>query len=168
MIAFFMPKMKQNLISERLLTWHESVERDLPWKSSNDPYVIYVSEILLQQTRVEQGRPYFIRFIERFSTIEDLASAEEDEVFRIWKGLGYYSRARNMQKTAKIIVNQFGSEFPQDYTTLQTLPGIGPYTAAAISSFAFKNKVPVVDGNVLRVVSRLNEISEDILKEQHP
>lgn len=160
--------LKDQLITtfaQNLIQWHSGVDRDLPWKKSRDPYVIYVSEIILQQTRVEQGTPYFFAFIEKFPTVERLAKAKEDEVFSVWQGLGYYSRARNMMRTAKIICENYGGSFPSDYEKLKELPGIGPYTAAAIASFAFKLSHAVVDGNVLRLVSRLKSISAQIEKE---
>lgn len=141
------------------------MDRSLPWKQSEDPYIIYVSEIILQQTRVAQGTPYFLKFVARFPTVETLAKAEEDEVLALWKGLGYYSRVRNMMKTAKIIANEYEGAFPPDYDALVKLPGIGPYTAAAIASFAFKLPHAVVDGNVIRVISRLNSVHEQVEKE---
>ena len=154
---------QRTTVSTQLFDWHDTIDRDLPWKSTTDPYHIYLSEIILQQTRVEQGKPYYLKFIKKFPTVKSLASATEDEVFALWKGLGYYSRARNMHKTAKIIQKEYGGKLPQNYHELLALPGIGPYTAAAISSFAFNNVVPAIDGNVLRVVSRIETISSDIL-----
>ena len=131
------------------------MDRKLPWKESNDPYKIWISEIVLQQTRVEQGTQYYHRLITQFPTVQDLAAAPEDELMRQWKGLGYYSRARNMHKTAKIIVDQYSGIFPKTYKEILSLPGIGPYTAAAISSFAYDLAHAVVDGNVYRVLSRV-------------
>jgi A/G-specific adenine glycosylase len=160
-----MKEQRLTSFSHKLLQWHNEMDRDLPWKSSDDPYIIYVSEIILQQTRVEQGTPYFLKFIDRFPRVESLAKAEEDEVFAIWQGLGYYSRARNMMKTAKIIWEENKGRFPADYEKLLKLPGIGPYTASAIASFAFKLPHAVVDGNVIRVVSRLQSIAEQVEKE---
>ena len=141
--------------AEDILRWHKTVDRRLPWKESNDPYNIWISEIVLQQTRVEQGTKYYHRLIEHFPTIESLASAHEDEIMRQWKGLGYYSRARNMHKTAKIIVDRYAGHFPNNHEEILSLPGIGPYTAAAIASFAFDLPHAVLDGNVFRVLSRV-------------
>ncbi len=138
-----------------ILQWHKTVDRRLPWKESNDPYNIWISEIVLQQTRVEQGTQYYHRLITHFPSIESLASAEEDEIMRQWKGLGYYSRARNMHKTAKIIVDEYAGRFPDIHSEILSLPGIGPYTAAAIASFAFDLPYAVLDGNVFRVLSRV-------------
>lgn len=140
--------------STQLLSWYDEVKRDLPWRHSKDPYIIWISEIILQQTRVEQGLPYFERFREAFPEVEDLANAEEDEVLKLWEGLGYYSRARNMRAAAKQVVEYFGGEFPSTYYEIIKLKGVGPYTAAAISSIAFGEKRPCIDGNVLRVMSR--------------
>lgn len=137
-----------------MLKWFETHSRDLPWKANNDPYSVWLSEIILQQTRVEQGTPYFEKFIKKYPTIQTLASATEDEVMKMWEGLGYYSRARNLHATAKIITKQFNGVFPSSYEEIIKLKGIGPYTAAAILSFAFKKPYPVVDGNVLRLISR--------------
>ncbi len=136
--------------------------RDLPWRNIRDPYRIWLSEIILQQTRVQQGLPYYERFIEAFPTVEDLAAASEQEVLRLWQGLGYYSRARNLHACAKTIVNELSGCFPDNFNELLKLKGVGNYTAAAIASFAFKEAVPVVDGNVYRVLSRLFGITTDI------
>ena len=134
--------------------WYRQNLRDLPWRQTKDPYLIWLSEIILQQTRVDQGLPYYTKFCSTFPTINDLANAEEEQVLLIWQGLGYYSRARNMLKTAKLIVDEHSSEFPKTYQELLKLKGIGPYTAAAIASFAFKETTPVIDGNVYRVLTR--------------
>lgn len=139
---------------DNLLEWAAQNPRPLPWKSLTDPYKIWLSEIILQQTRVEQGMPYYQRFLQHFPTLRDLAAASEDEVFALWQGLGYYSRARNLLHTAKILVQDHNSSFPSTYAELIKLKGIGPYTAAAIASFAFHLTHAVVDGNVLRVISR--------------
>jgi A/G-specific adenine glycosylase len=152
----------KHLNSEALLEWYGRVKRDLPWRLTKDPYTIWVSEIILQQTRVDQGLPYFERFIERFPNIESLATCEEDEVLKIWEGLGYYSRARNMRSAAHQILNDFNGEFPTSFDDILTLKGIGPYTAAAISSMAFNIPEPSVDGNVLRVATRLLADSNSI------
>jgi A/G-specific adenine glycosylase len=130
-------------------------KRDLPWRKSRDPYRIWVSEIILQQTRVDQGHDYYIRFLERFPDVNSLANATEELVLSVWKGLGYYSRARNMHSTAKYVAAQFKGNFPSDHSTLLSLKGIGIYTAAAISSICGNESNPVVDGNVVRVFSRL-------------
>ncbi len=134
--------------------WYRQNLRDLPWRQTKDPYLIWLSEIILQQTRVDQGLPYYTKFSSAYPTITDLANAEEEQVLLIWQGLGYYSRARNMLKTAKHIVNDHSSKFPRTYQELLKLKGIGPYTAAAIASFAFKETTPVIDGNVYRVLTR--------------
>jgi A/G-specific adenine glycosylase len=145
--------------SEQLFHWHETQNlRKMPWKGEKDPYKIWLSEIILQQTRVAQGLSYYQNFIATFPSVNDLALAHEDEVFRLWQGLGYYSRARNLHHTAKVIVTEFGAKFPQTYKELLLLKGIGPYTAAAIASFAFKENVAVVDGNVVRVLARFFNI----------
>lgn len=141
-----------------LLKWHKKNSRTLPWKKDKDPYKIWISEIILQQTRVAQGLPYYERFIQRFPDIHSLASAPEDELMQLWQGLGYYSRARNLHYSAKLIVDKWDSRFPDNYRDILTLKGIGPYTAAAIASFAFDENKAVVDGNVIRVLSRIFEI----------
>lgn len=143
------------VVIPKLLTWYLENHRDLPWRRTSNPYYIWISEMILQQTRVEQGLPYYHRFIDKFPQITDLAKASEQEVLSIWQGLGYYARARNLHKTAKIISEQYLGVFPQTYAELLKLKGIGPYTAAAIGSFAFKIAVPAVDGNVKRVVARV-------------
>jgi A/G-specific adenine glycosylase len=137
-----------------LINWYQIYKRDLPWRNTNDPYKIWLSEIILQQTRVDQGMEYYIKFIQLFPTIYSLASAPEDLVMRSWQGLGYYSRARNLQFAAKQVVNQFGGVFPNNYNDILLLKGVGTYTAAAISSFAFGEAQAVVDGNVFRFLSR--------------
>jgi A/G-specific adenine glycosylase len=141
--------------SEKVVEWYMDHKRDLPWRSTKDPYKIWLSEIILQQTRVNQGLPYYLRFIERFPDVFSLASASEQEILRIWQGLGYYSRARNLHKCAKEVVSSYNGKFPIRSSELLTLPGIGEYTAAAIASFSAKEVVPVVDGNVFRVLSRV-------------
>lgn len=142
-------------ISKMLMNWYNDNKRELPWRQTTDPYKIWISEIILQQTRVAQGLDYYIRFINRFPTIELLAEAKEEEVLKYWQGLGYYSRARNLHATAQTIVAQFGGVFPSSYENILSLRGIGEYTAAAIVSFAWNMPYPVVDGNVFRVLSRL-------------
>jgi len=148
--------------SNSLLLWYLQNKRDLPWRNTANPYFIWLSEIMLQQTRVAQGLPYFLSFTETFPTIFDLANAEEEQVLKLWQGLGYYSRARNMHKTAQIVAFEFDGKFPENYNDLIKLKGIGEYTAAAIASFAFNEVVPVVDGNVFRVLSRYFDITTDI------
>ena len=147
-------------LKEELLSWHEPSARYLPWKDNKDPYSIWLSEIILQQTRVEQGTPYYLKFIEAFPTVKDLALAEEDEVLRLWEGLGYYSRARNLHFSAKYIHNELNGVFPRTYEEILKLKGVGPYTAAAISSFAYSSVKAVVDGNVIRVLSRYFGITD--------
>lgn len=149
-------------ISQILIDWYLENKRDLPWRNTTDPYIIWVSEIILQQTRVEQGLDYFSNFIKQFSTIKALANANEDAVMKSWQGLGYYSRARNMHFTAKDIVQRFNGVFPQRYQEIISLKGIGEYTAAAIASFAFNAPYAVVDGNVFRVLARLFAIGTPI------
>ena len=143
--------------------WYLRHKRDLPWRHTTDPYRIWLSEIILQQTRVAQGLPYYLRFIDAYPTLADLALAEEQELLRLWQGLGYYSRARNLHQTAKHIHHELAGEFPGTYRSLLTLKGIGAYTAAAVASFAYGERVPVVDGNVYRVLARVFGIDEDIL-----
>lgn len=146
---------KQLEISYLLRDWYRMNRRELPWRHSSDPYIIWISEIILQQTRVAQGMDYFYRFTERFPDVASLASADEDEVLKYWQGLGYYSRARNLHAAAKEIMTRFGGVFPSRYADVIALKGIGEYTAAAILSFAWNQPYPVVDGNVFRVLSRL-------------
>ncbi len=141
--------------SNRLIFWYKSNKRDLPWRRTLNPYYIWLSEIILQQTRVVSGTPYYLNFIKTFPRIEDLASADEDKILKMWQGLGYYSRARNLHYTAKYIVANFNSKFPDTYENILNLKGVGTYTAAAIASFAFSLQYAVVDGNVIRVLSRV-------------
>lgn len=138
----------------QLLGWYRPDRRPMPWKAISDPYRIWLSEIILQQTRVKQGLPYFERFVEHFPTVRDLAAAEDDAVMKAWEGLGYYSRARNLLKAARMVAGELGGRFPDTYAGLLTLPGVGPYTAAAIASFAFDRQVAVLDGNVFRILAR--------------
>ena len=140
--------------SLKLIKWYLENKRDLPWRMTKDPYHIWISEIILQQTRVNQGLPYYFRFSEKFPNVASLANADEEEVLKLWQGLGYYSRARNLHYTAKYVSNKLDGKFPDKYNDLIKLKGIGEYTAAAISSFAFNEKRAVVDGNVFRVLSR--------------
>ena len=153
---------KISSFQQKLLDWYDKEKRDLPWRHSNNPYHIWVSEIMLQQTRVDTVIPYYHRFLETFPTIESLANATEESLLKVWEGLGYYSRVRNMQKAAQQIMDQYGGEFPNTMEEIQTLKGIGPYTAGAIASIAFNLPEPAVDGNLMRVISRLFEIGLDI------
>ena len=146
---------QNNILTERLLRWYEVHARELPWRNTTDAYLIWVSEVILQQTRVAQGCDYYLRFVQRFPNVVALAEADEDEVMRYWQGLGYYSRARNMHAAARDIVNRFGGVFPSSYHDIRSLKGVGDYTAAAIASIAFDEPYAVVDGNVYRVLSRL-------------
>lgn len=141
--------------ARQLIHWYEANGRDLPWRRTKDPYKVWLSEIMLQQTRVDQGLGYYLRFTERFPTVQDLADAEHDEVMKYWEGLGYYSRARSLHHTAKVIAHERGGRFPEHWSELIKLKGIGPYTSRAIGSICFGNKAAVVDGNVFRVLSRL-------------
>ncbi len=153
-------------IRQILKDWYEQNKRDLPWRNTKDAYKIWISEIILQQTRVNQGYNYYLRFIERFPNVKSLAEAEEQEVLKHWQGLGYYSRARNLHKTAKSVISEFNGKFPLHYNDILSLSGIGEYTAAAISSFAYNQPYAAVDGNIFRVLSRLvaNETPIDTSK----
>ena len=147
---------------QKLLTWYDANKRDLPWRRSKNPYHIWVSEIMLQQTRVDTVIPYYERFLDWFPTVESLANAPEERLLKVWEGLGYYSRVRNMQTAARQIMSDFQGEFPSTYEGISSLKGIGPYTAGAISSIAFNIPQPAVDGNVMRVLARLFEVNHDI------
>lgn len=155
---------KDVFFTKCLLHWYEIHHRSLPWRQTSDPYKIWLSEIILQQTRVNQGLPYYERFVENFPTVQHLARAEEREVLRLWQGLGYYSRARNLLSCARTVVSEYQGNFPNNYEELLRLKGVGRYTAAAIASFAFKEAVPVVDGNVMRLLSRYFGLEDDILQ----
>ncbi|SDQ09183.1 A/G-specific adenine glycosylase [Flagellimonas zhangzhouensis] len=144
--------------SQKILTWYHINKRDLPWRKTRDPYKIWLSEIMLQQTRVAQGMPYYHRFVEAFPKVGDLANASEEQVLKLWQGLGYYSRARNLHATAKMVANDYQGEFPNTYKGLKSLKGVGDYTASAIASFCFDLPEPVVDGNVYRVLSRYFDV----------
>lgn len=154
--------MESKLFANQLLKWYQHQKRELPWRNTKDPYLIWLSEIILQQTRIIQGLPYFERFVAHYPRVQDLANASEAEVLRLWQGLGYYSRARNLHACAQMIVEQFDGQFPQTYDELLKLKGVGKYTAAAIASFAFDAPHAVVDGNVFRVLSRIFGIADDI------
>lgn len=174
----------QKAVRVKLLRWYSLNKRDLPWRKTTDPYLIWLSEIILQQTRVIQGTPYYQRFIQAFPNVRALAEADEQEIMKLWQGLGYYSRARNLHGTAKIILKKYNCIFPQRYEELILLKGIGPYTAAAILSQAFQQPYAVLDGNVYRVLARLYadflpinlsdaashylELAQDLLDKQHP
>jgi A/G-specific adenine glycosylase len=145
-----------------LTQWYLWNKRDLPWRKTVDPYKIWLSEIMLQQTRVAQGTPYFLSFTTAFPTVFDLAAANEEQVLKLWQGLGYYSRARNLHKTAQYVANELSGIFPDNYNDLLKLKGVGEYTAAAIASFSYNEPVPVVDGNVFRVLSRYFDVETDI------
>ena len=147
---------------QKLLAWYDENKRDLPWRRSKNPYHIWVSEIMLQQTRVDTVIPYYERFLEWFPTVGSLANAPEERLLKAWEGLGYYSRVRNMQAAAQQIMNDFNGDFPSTYEGISSLKGIGPYTAGAISSIAFNLPQPAVDGNVMRVLARLFEVNHDI------
>ena len=147
---------------QKLLAWYDENKRDLPWRRSKNPYHIWVSEIMLQQTRVDTVIPYYERFLDWFPTVESLANAAEERLLKAWEGLGYYSRVRNMQTAAQQIMSEFEGKFPSTYEGISSLKGIGPYTAGAISSIAFNLPQPAVDGNVMRVLARLFEVNHDI------
>ncbi|MEK9657402.1 MAG: A/G-specific adenine glycosylase [bacterium] len=161
-----MPAQQGSTWVSKLCNWFQHAQRPMPWRETPSGYRIWVSEIMLQQTQVATVIPYFQRFMTRFPSILDLAQADLDEVLKLWQGLGYYSRARNLHKGAQFVCSHFNQTLPSDYSTLQTIPGIGPYSAAAIASIAFKQAVPVVDGNVLRVFTRFWGINDDIRKSQ--
>jgi A/G-specific adenine glycosylase len=146
-----------------LLKWYNNHKRDLPWRKNKNPYEIWISEIMLQQTRIEAVKSYYARFIQELPTIHDLANIEEEKLLKLWEGLGYYNRAKNLQKAAKLIEEKYEGKIPKTYQELITLPGIGEYTAGAIASISFNEKVPAVDGNVLRVISRVLGMKQDIL-----
>ena len=148
--------------SQEIIAWYLINKRDLPWRETSDPYIIWLSEIIMQQTRVEQGMPYFRRFAEKYPTVSDFASASEDEILKDWQGLGYYSRGRNMHHTAQMVMEEHAGYFPSDYDKLLKLKGIGEYTAAAISSFSANEAKAVVDGNVFRLLSRFFGIDTPI------
>ena len=149
-------------ITAPLTAWFNRVKRDLPWRENPTPYRVWVSEIMLQQTRVEAAKDYYLRFLNALPAVEDLAACDEETLMKLWEGLGYYSRARNLHKTAKIVCEEYGGAFPSDEKSLRALPGIGDYTVGAIRSIAFGLPSPAVDGNVLRVVMRLTDFRDDI------
>lgn len=165
-----MEMMKKELLEKdtvrQLLEWYRKTKRDLPWRATNDPYRIWVSEIMLQQTRVEAVKPYYERFMKVFPNVRSLAEANEETLLKMWEGLGYYSRARNLQKAAKTMMAEHGGELPRSYDQLRKLSGIGEYTAGAIASIAFGIPVPAIDGNVLRVLARVMGSYDDIMLPQ--
>lgn len=152
--------MYNSLVYSHLYNWYDIHHRILPWRETDDAYSIWLSEVILQQTRVAQGMDYYMRFVSRWPRVEDLAAADEAEVLREWQGLGYYSRARNLHKAAQMVVERGWSPFPTRFEDIRSLPGIGDYTAGAISSFAYNQPYPAMDGNVYRVVARLLDIDE--------
>ena len=151
-----------NFIQDTLINWYEENHRDLPWRNNPTPYEVWLSEVILQQTRVNQGMDYYLRFTEKWPTVNDLAQTSEEEVLKMWQGLGYYSRARNLYHCANQVVEQYKGEFPADFEKLKHLKGIGDYTAAAIASIAYNLPHAVVDGNVYRVLARLFDINTPI------
>ena len=159
---FIFATMIDDDFSVKLIKWYGQNKRNLPWRETKNPYVIWISEIILQQTKVDQGLPYYIKFIEKFPNIHELAKANENVVLKLWQGLGYYSRARNLHFSSKFISNNLNGEFPKTYDELIKLKGVGKYTASAISSFAFNEKKAVLDGNVFRVLSRYFGIEDPI------
>lgn len=151
-------------MQKQLIQWYQQNKRDFPWRKDQDPYHIWISEIMLQQTTTETVIPYYIHFLEVFPTIEKLASASLEEVYKIWEGLGYYRRAKHLHESAQIIVDKYDGQFPREYDEILALKGIGSYTAGAISSIAYGKPVPAVDGNVLRIMSRYYLIKENIVE----
>lgn len=149
-----------------LVQWYRENARKLPWRDAPSPYRVWVSEIMLQQTRIEAGKPYFLRFVEQLPDFSSLAEAEDETLMKLWEGLGYYSRVRNMKKAAQIIVEKYGGNMPADYAAILSLPGVGEYTAGAVASIAFGIPVPAVDGNVLRVLSRILASDANILQDK--
>lgn len=162
MLSNVLRKFNKSQFQTDLLEWYDENKRDLPWRQDQDPYKIWVSEIMLQQTQVNTVIPYFLRFLEQFPTVYDLAAADEQEVLKAWEGLGYYSRARNLQNAVKEVVSVYDGDVPSDPARLGELKGIGPYTRGAILSIAFNKPEPAVDGNVMRVLSRIFNIEDDI------
>lgn len=157
-----MDKTAISLFQNKLLNWYDSHARVLPWRDNPTPYRVWVSEIMLQQTRVDTVKPYFERFVAAVPDIEDLANLPDEQLLKLWEGLGYYSRAKNLKKAAGVVIEQFSGRMPTDAKGLQLLPGIGPYTSGAIASIAFGERVPAIDGNVLRVIARITANQGDI------
>jgi A/G-specific adenine glycosylase len=160
------PTLPKKRIQTKLLRWYEKNKRDLPWRKTRDPYAIWVSEIMLQQTQVATVIPYYKRFLKSFPTVRHLAKADLSKVLKVWEGLGYYSRARNLHRASRIVLNHFNGKIPDNLTDLSTFPGIGRYTAGAILSIAFNKEAPVLDGNVKRVLSRAFAIAGPLAKGQ--
>jgi len=154
--------LKDTELQSNLLAWYDQNKRQMPWRNCGDPYKIWLSEIMLQQTRVDQATPYFNRFIEKFPTVYDLAEADQQDVLKVWEGLGYYSRARHLHAAAQLVVEEFDGNVPDTWDEITELKGVGPYTASAILSIAFQKKYAVVDGNVIRVLSRYLGIEDDV------
>lgn len=154
--------MLNDFFSNKLISWYFKNGRELPWRKTNDPYKIWISEVILQQTRVDQGLPYYLKFTEKYPKLIDLANAPLDEVLKLWQGLGYYSRAQNMHTAAQTIRDRYQGKFPSTYESILSLNGVGRYTAAAISSFAFQLPYPVCDGNVKRCISRIFGIHQPV------
>ena len=154
--------MDKHLFADSILNWYAKNKRDLPWRHTNNPYFIWLSEVILQQTRVKQGLPYYEKFVETYPTVQELAEADEQNVLRLWQGLGYYSRARNLHAAAKFVHQELAGKFPENYQDLLKMKGVGQYTASAIASFAYNEKVAVVDGNVFRVLARVFGVDTDI------
>ncbi len=152
----------KDTFSKELINWYKTNKRELPWRETTNPYYIWLSEIILQQTQVKQGLPYYLNFVKHYPVIQDLANADEQEVLKLWQGLGYYSRGRNLHATAQHIVNNLGGQFPSTYEQLIKLKGVGDYTASAIASFCFDANTPTIDGNVYRVLSRIFGIKTPI------
>ncbi len=153
-----------NFINKAIYDWYDKNRRDLPWRNVNDPYLVWISEVILQQTRISQGLPYYVRFVSQFPDIQTLAEAPEDLLMKTWEGLGYYSRARNLHAAAKILMNRNDGVFPGSFKAIRSLPGIGEYTASAVASIAFGLPYPAVDGNVVRFLSRYFGITEPVDK----
>jgi A/G-specific adenine glycosylase len=152
---------RKKAIQKKLLPWFAENRRSMPWRSNRTPYRVWISELMLQQTRVDQATPYFRRFMKRFPSLKSLAAASQEDVLKLWEGLGYYSRARNLHRAARIIVDEMNGRFPSDPDEIIKLPGIGSYTVAAIGSLAFNQDLAVLDGNVIRVLSRLHAYTKD-------
>lgn len=150
--------------ADDLLRWYDALKVELPWRGERDPYRVWLSEIMLQQTQIETVKPYYARFLAAYPTFADLAAAPLDDVLKLWEGLGYYSRARNLHRAAQAVIVEHNGEFPQTAAALQTLPGIGRYTAGAIASIAFGERAPVLDGNVIRVFARLDDLADDVTR----
>ena len=159
-------KLKKTDFQRNLLAWYDENKKNLPWRNDTEPYHIWISEIMSQQTQVETVIPYYLRFMTKYPTIADLANANDDELLKIWEGLGYYSRARNLKIAANQIMTEFDGKFPSDLTAIKSLKGIGPYTAAAISSISFGQAEPAIDGNLLRVTARIFQLSDDIANQK--